>query len=340
MMPTAKKKLAAPLKTALKRRFGTLKKAADEAGIDYSALRKSLSKNENRYYRTDLDSLCRVLGWPTGAKLKEEYTFDTLEGRRGARGAQERHEAELDRGEQDLGRAFGTLFAQAGRLRGAIAAIDKTVQNLYASMGRGDVLVLVLSDEEAIEWTVPHGSPLFDLVAAAVARGACICYIVPSKTIVESILTSSAAIAKEPQVFQRLFAAFRLRVDAYARQNVRPGSPNAKKPSPGYLVAIEHQSPAYFAPGHKFALYVHVVDAKERQSLYWAVAAYPIATGKYTGEPVADRLVLPLMKDVAKHLLLFSQFTVEAALNSDGNDDSKKTALTEVLTLLRGGAAR
>ncbi len=333
-------RLAAALRTAIKTGGRFQGEIAQSAGIDYSGLRKALSRNE--FYEDELEALGSVLRefqMPI-TELRRRFEFTVLPGKRGARKVVSRHLAKKAIGSEDLPGAFDVLMAKASRVRGVIATMDRTVRLLYASMGRDDLLVLVLSDDPAIEWIEGPDGALFTDVANAVSSGASICYVFPSQAVVEEVLTRQAALnAKLPTVFKRFFSDFKARIARTSQ-----GRSTKRSSAPGRIAAIEHNAPAYFAPGHKFALYVHA--AKER-TRYWGTAAYPIATGRYTGEPVADRLILPLTQDVSNQLFTFCRVTVEQAKAAEAarikalrsptaSDKEAINDLSRILSVLEG----
>jgi len=305
--------LAEHLKAKIKEKFGPQREAADALRLNHAMLRKSLS--ENAFYLADLDILRQAFSLPSVEDLQRQFTFDVLPGVRGARRRVATLQGVISQGVPALASAFDLLRSEAKRLRGPSSTIGQAVERLYKVMSDGDLLILVLSDEPAVEWTESLGVAVLDDVAAAVRKGACICYLFPSARMVDALTQHDAAQnAKLPAAFERLFNDFKERLGDLGK---------------GCVVYATHDAPAYFVPGHKFAMYRHFDEKRPQQ---WGVGAYPVDTGKLTGQPVADRLVLPLMHDVAEQLFRFCRKTVQGGVKHATSD--QKACLLRVLKLL------
>ena len=305
--------LAEHLKVKIKEKFGPQREAADALRLNHAMLRKSLS--ENAFYRADLDILKQAFSLASLDDLQNQFTFEILPGVRGARRRVATLQGAISLGVPALASAFDLLLSEAKRLRGPSSAIGQAVEGLYKVMADGDLLILVLSDEPAVEWTESLGVAVRDDVAAAVRNGAIICYLFPSARMVDALVQHDAAQnAKLPGAFVRLFNDFKERLGELGK---------------GCIVYATHDAPAYFAPGHKYAMYRHFDKVRPQQ---WGVAAYPIDTGRLTGQPVADRLVLPLMHDVAEQLFRFCRKTVQGSVKQATPD--QKPCLLRVMKLL------
>lgn len=313
------------LSDAIKEKLRKDQKAQKELAADLeleeeTKLRKSLSLN--RFRPRDLPGLANFLGVSTEV-MTEEFDFEVQSTGRGPGREIASLEAKIARGEAVLADAFKLFLNRARRLRAAAGDLQKHVDEVFKAMRPGDLMVLVVSDEFPVEWVGKRGDELSEAMARKVKSGVSICYIVPSDEIATRVEKDRVVdAAKRWEQFSMHFDRFFLRIKEDG------------EPLRGTVVCVTHKSPAFYAPGHKFALYRQSAGKGEN---FWAVGSYPVAFGD-NAEFLAGKMVLPLSDEFKQQFFDFCRETIVRAV-AEATTETMKSDLRRIKKIMDDGGA-
>jgi hypothetical protein len=163
--------------------------------------------------------------------------------------------------------------------------ITPHVQSVFGKMSKNDLMVLLLTTDDPLEWgTAPEALPITRAAATAWQRGASFCYLIPSNDLVEKCGRHLGP-QKRVDYFRNQFEDF------VRRLNKSPNlAPSGAKP--GIIALLTHDAPGFMAPYHKYALYK---SASSDDDL--VVGAFPVRIKDVKYLERKHRVVLPLTTD-------------------------------------------
>jgi len=203
-----------------------------------------------------------------------------------------------DKAAESLSETFQEMQRSFGKLRRSGGELQIAVERLYTSMRSGDALVLLLSDQSPAEWSGSGRMNLVDDIAQALKVGAIICYLFPGRAQLLDAVNTRAARATTPmEVIQAEFKSF-----CNLLKTSEGASLTKEELSRIVMIRVKNDESflPFFAPGHKFGLFVHRAGTRKP----WATGTYPVWGGD---------LVLPLSDTFADRLLSFAQMSIESA---------------------------
>jgi predicted MPP superfamily phosphohydrolase len=228
--------------------------------------------------------------------------------------------------EPKVSTGLGRFFDDTQKLlETKLIEIAQHVQGVFNAMTENDLMVLLLTNEDPLEWSSGKFPEIKREAALALRRGASFCYLIPSDHIIRRY---GAKMGLRTSV-----SDFKLRFDRFVDDLRKYSEDTPTVTKPGIVALLTHSAAGFMAPYHKYALYKTAFkDAAH------TVGAFPVRIENVHYMEEGHRVVLPLTAQFHKD---FYEFILRTLSDFDKNNcvvrvSPKGRSFKEFIDLMEG----